>query len=267
MSLILEALRKLDREKQTPERGLVVTGASDWARPEQRRGARLALVLVAGLALGAGAWLWRGRTPHAPATPAGDAAPAGHAPGGAPEPDSLLLTRRLPADASMPAGSGTTSAAPAAGGTAGDATLGGEAGLRAPRVPTGTAHDDARRGSPTPVASQPSGVALAETPGSGDAQPATRGDDTGTSGRPESAAADPARGPAATPAPAVADQPAAPGDEVVLQAVTERDGQPLAIVNGRLVREGDSFDGIRILRIHPSEIEVEVRGRRRTIGF
>ena len=45
MSLILEALRKLDRDKAAPERGLVVTGASTWARPEER-GARFAWALV-----------------------------------------------------------------------------------------------------------------------------------------------------------------------------------------------------------------------------
>ncbi len=38
-------------------------------------------------------------------------------------------------------------------------------------------------------------------------------------------------------------------------------------MNDRLVREGDSFDGIRILKIGDAEVEVEVAGQRRTLRF
>ena len=48
--------------------------------------------------------------------------------------------------------------------------------------------------------------------------------------------------------------------ELRLNAISERDGQPVAIVNDRLVREGDSFDGVRVLRIGEAEVEVEVGG-------
>ena len=41
----------------------------------------------------------------------------------------------------------------------------------------------------------------------------------------------------------------------------------MAIVNDRLVREGDSFDGIRILRIGATEVEVEVHGQKRVLTF
>jgi hypothetical protein len=56
-------------------------------------------------------------------------------------------------------------------------------------------------------------------------------------------------------------------DELVLQAISERDGSPVALVNDRLVREGDSFDGVTVVRIGASEVEVEVRGRRRVLRF
>ena len=41
----------------------------------------------------------------------------------------------------------------------------------------------------------------------------------------------------------------------------------MAILNERLVREGDVFDGIRVIRIGETEVEVEVGGKRRVIRF
>jgi hypothetical protein len=70
----------------------------------------------------------------------------------------------------------------------------------------------------------------------------------------------PAARPAAAPAPA-ADEP------LELQAISERDGKPVAVLSGRVVGEGDSFDQVRVLRIGPSEVEVEVRGQRRLLKF
>ena len=35
----------------------------------------------------------------------------------------------------------------------------------------------------------------------------------------------------------------------------------------RLVFEGDSFDGIKVLRIGEAEVEVEIRGQRRVLRF
>jgi len=63
------------------------------------------------------------------------------------------------------------------------------------------------------------------------------------------------------------DQPAGAPPELRLNAISVRDGHPVAIVNDRLVREGDSFDGIRILKIGDAEVEVEVAGQRRTLRF
>src|SRR5439155_793101 len=56
-----------------------------------------------------------------------------------------------------------------------------------------------------------------------------------------------------------------PAPALVLQAITERDGQPIAIVNDHLVRVGDEVDGIRVLAIRVDEVEVEFHGRRTTL--
>jgi len=52
-----------------------------------------------------------------------------------------------------------------------------------------------------------------------------------------------------------------------LQAVTQQDGQPVAIVNGQLVHVGDMVEGARVLRIDADSVEVEKDGRRFVIGF
>jgi hypothetical protein len=54
---------------------------------------------------------------------------------------------------------------------------------------------------------------------------------------------------------------------LVLEAIGERDGRPVAMLDGRLVFEGDSFDGVRVLRIGATEVELEIDGERRVIGF
>jgi hypothetical protein len=69
---------------------------------------------------------------------------------------------------------------------------------------------------------------------------------------------------APSPAPP-ADEEAAP--ELRLNAISTQDGRPVAILNDRLVREGDAFDGIRVLRIGEAEVEVEVNGRRVVVRF
>ena len=57
------------------------------------------------------------------------------------------------------------------------------------------------------------------------------------------------------------------GPRFQLTAISARDGEPIALLNDRLVREGDRFDGVRVLRIGTTEVEIEVDGERRTIGF
>jgi hypothetical protein len=39
------------------------------------------------------------------------------------------------------------------------------------------------------------------------------------------------------------------------------------MINDRLVFEGDSFEGVRVLRIGDAEVEVEVHGQRRVLRF
>jgi hypothetical protein len=61
-------------------------------------------------------------------------------------------------------------------------------------------------------------------------------------------------------------QPLAP-PELRLNAISRQNDTPVAVLNDRLVREGDAFDGIRVIRIGETEVEVEVRGQRRILRF
>src|SRR5687768_12455336 len=72
---------------------------------------------------------------------------------------------------------------------------------------------------------------------------------------------------AGTPAPTRAPVNNPPAPALVLHAISEQDGVPIAVINERVVREGQSFDGVRILRIGPAEVEVEIAGARRILRF
>ncbi len=184
MSLVLEALKKLDREKGRDERGFVVMAAAPWPTRAARRwpawaalGVATAGAIVAVMAL---------RTSSAPPS--------------------------LPAPPPTPA-----VAAPA---------------LPAPAL--------VRREPPTPVP-RPEPARVAPKPAV-DTPPLA------------AAVVPPAR--TATPD---------PGPR--LQAISERDGQPIAIINDHLVRVGDEVDGIRVLAIRIDEVDIEVGGRRTTLRF
>jgi hypothetical protein len=41
----------------------------------------------------------------------------------------------------------------------------------------------------------------------------------------------------------------------------------VALINDRLVFEGDGFDDVKVLRIGETEVEVEVRGVKRILRF
>jgi hypothetical protein len=195
VSLILEALKKLDREKQAPERGLLVVGPAAWP---SRRGGRAtaamsavvgAVLAVAGMA--AVLWLYGRRSPPAQVSSSTQAS--------------------LPAPPAAP--------------------------VMAP---------------PTPTAERPT-VAAGRAPA-----------------RPPAPAATPARGAAAAvPEPQGVKAPKASpaADRFQLQAISARDGHPVAVLNDRLVREGDVFDGVRVVRIGADEVEIEVAGRRRLVKF
>jgi hypothetical protein len=179
VSLILEALKKLDREKQAPERGFVVVASQPWVTSTRNRGRALALVFL-GVVTVAGAFLLARPRP-------------------APTADRTSPTTLAAAAAAPPATPPTTLGAPA----------------------------PARPSRPIPVRT------LATPP-------------------PQ----------AASPRARAASPPA-----LVLQAISERDGKPIALVSDRLVREGDEFDGVRVLRIGDAEVEIEWRGHRSSIRF
>jgi hypothetical protein len=188
VSLILEALRKLERDKDAPERGFVVMTHLPWARGGNRSrlvgiGALALAIAVAALAVA----LWRGR----PARP--DGLEAGATPTVAP--------LAAPPSAAPPRPSFEAKA------------LALESRRHVPASPVG--------------ASAPVAPIAATTPRSSASSLA----------------------------------------ELRLNAISRQDDRPVAILNDRLVREGDVFDGIHVIRIGETEVEVELRGHRRVLTF
>lgn len=203
MSLILEALRKLEREKQAPDRGFLVMAHTPWGA-----GRRWSILAFAGLllavavaaSLATAIVLRRGLTPVAPPTGAASPQPAG---GSVPAPVGAQGPRAATAPSTP-----------------------------SPAAPVPQAKQD-------PVAPSPQAT-------------------------PQAAASVPP----AVPARAPSQHPAAPPlPELRLMAISQQDGRPVAILNDRLVREGDSFDGVRIVRIGDTEVEVEVHGQKRVLTF
>jgi hypothetical protein len=192
MSLILEALRKREREKQVPERGFLVMAPAPWAA-SRKRGVWMSLVGGAmAFALGVAFMAWRAPRPAVEAPPAAPTAPR---PELAPTPVGTLL----------PARTSEAQAAP---------------------VPR------AEPGPPEP------------------ALPVTHREAEGLPTRTAAIA------PAPTPAP-----------RFVLQAISERDGLPVALISDRLMRVGDEWEGARVLRIGDAEVEIEVAGKHVTLHF
>jgi hypothetical protein len=186
VSLILEALRKLERDKDAPERGFVVMTHVPWARGGGP--SRLAGIGALALAVAIGALtvaLWGGRA----SKPSGPEAQA----------------------VSTPRPSGSPAVASPASPPAFEAKA--------------LAIESLRRAAP--ASANPSVAVVPAAP---------------------------------KPAPATA-------AELKLNAISQQDGKPVAILNDRLVREGDVFDGVRVIRIGETEVEVEVRGQRRVLTF
>lgn len=66
-----------------------------------------------------------------------------------------------------------------------------------------------------------------------------------------------------TPGPAISVRP-----PLILQAISERDSRPIAVINDQLVREGDLFEGARILRIGAESVDVRLEnGKAATVRF
>ncbi|MCM2256538.1 MAG: hypothetical protein NDJ94_12800 [Vicinamibacteria bacterium] len=225
MSLILEALRKLEREKQAADRpGFVVLPAASWGEGRSRAGLLFGLVLLCAVftALGIGLYMGALRTarvreqvaqptpaaPQAPIDPlpAPSAAPATPGPATAATP-----TRPVPPYVEQP-----TTAAPAVA-------------------------------APTSPAVSPTTSAVVEPELVADA----------AEGEPLAA-------------PVTAATPAAPrrtGPSLVLTAIGARDGRAVAVIDDRLVHEGDEYDGWRVIAIGTDSVLVQYRGERRTLRF
>jgi hypothetical protein len=77
------------------------------------------------------------------------------------------------------------------------------------------------------------------------------------------------RSPSPAPAPQGIAEPVAETDPqaLVLEAIADRNGERVAVLSGRLVREGDVFGATRVLRIGNSEVEIETSGVRRVLRF
>jgi hypothetical protein len=196
VSLIFEALKKLEREKESPDRGVVVVAPGAWGerepRSQSRTAAAIGLVLL-GLGLAAFALRPRARATE-PASAAATPAPAATL---APVPDETPVVGRSSDDVPPPSSR-----------------------LVVPTAPS------------------PHAAAAAQS-----AEPETI---------------------ALTPPP----DPVAPHEpEFRLNAISSREGQPVALLNDRLVREGDMFAGVRVLHIGEDYVEIEVKGERRTIRF
>lgn len=55
---------------------------------------------------------------------------------------------------------------------------------------------------------------------------------------------------------------------LILQAISERDARPIAIINDQLVKEGDQIGRIRVLKIDADSVDVLLEnGRRETVRF
>jgi general secretion pathway protein B len=212
VSLILEALKKLERDRQVEGRtGFLVMASRPWPSGEGH-GLFWASLALAGVGLaamaGAGLWWWSQREP-ASAVQAAAAAPV--------PPAAAPRAPLAAAPALAPAAPAAIQAPPA---------------TRPFAIPMQEPSRGRRRVAPPPEAPATTKVPAAAV-----------------------AAAEPAAEPAPVPS------------AFRLTAISERDGRPMAILNDRLVFEGDSFDGITVQRIGGSEIEIEIQGARRVIHF
>jgi len=194
VSLIMEALKKLERERDTQGSGFLVLAPTPWPATRGRILRVALLALVAGAFAGGSGWaVWQLLARH----------------------DAPAAVAEAPRPATRPAPEGSASPVAAI----------------APPI------WDAGSRPPVPAATRP---------------PAS------TVPRPAAVAPDRA---AAAPA------PAAPEPVFRLEAVSSQDGHPVAVINGQLVREGETVDGARVVHIAADHVELEVQGRRRVIGF
>jgi hypothetical protein len=217
MSLILDALRKLEREKNAHEPGVLVVGSVPWGETSRTRRLVLAsgAALVLALAVVVG-WLLR-PVPKPPAA----------------TPETAVSMSPGPSPVASP--------------TLPPATLPPPVAQQTP-LPSAPPIRLSR-----PTVANPDAASVAKAP-----EPVTEA--------PSEVPAESAAGRLSV-APAAEAAPVAPPGGLRLTAISQRDGRPVALINDRLVFEGDSFEGVRVLRIGETEVEVEVRGERRVLRF
>lgn len=225
MSLILEALRKLEREKQAADRpGFVVLPAASWGEGRSRAGLLFGLVLLFAVftALGIGLYMGALRTARvreqvAQPTPATPLAPIDPLP--------------APSAARATPGLITTST---------------------PALPV------------PPQVEQPATAALVVAPQTAPVGSPT----TSLVAEPELMPDIPEGDPVATPVTAATPAAARPaGPALVLTAIGARDGRAVAVIDDRLVHEGDEYDGWRVITIGTDSVVVLYKGERRTLRF
>ena len=216
MSLILEALKKLDREKQAPDRGLVVVGPSAWPSARDGRPGVGAVAAIAFVLSGIGAVAWHY--------------------GGRP---SAVVPREMAPREVVPREMAPREVAPREMATQPSSAGFAKAPVTAPRPAAGAAAPS-KAVEPRAQAGDQAGTPRATATGTPDPAPAT---------------------------PARTREARSVAAAYQLQAISAQDGHPVAILNDRLVREGDSFDGVKVLRIGADEVEIEVAGRRRVLKF
>lgn len=218
MSLIFEALKKLEREKARQASPIVTAGEAPWAPPSSRvPGWMLIGAAVALLVLGVGLGSWLRVRPATETIPRGEAADALEAP-----PAGL---REAPAHSTA---------------------------LPPPPAAPRPVRPDARRETRSVAAPPRPRPAAATTPPSAATTPRSV-----------------AKAPAAEPIETRPDPAAVGGTsgEPRLQAISERNGKSIALINDRVLFEGETAGDVRVIRIGPSEVEVEWKGRRRTLTF
>jgi hypothetical protein len=228
VSFILDALKKLEREKDEREPGVVLVGPVPWGeRDPRRRGAGLAVAgAVLAVVLG-GTFLWLRSGSESPAPRTGGEGTAG---------PSATVTPG-------PTGPGISEANPTAPARARD-------GAKPEAPPPPAVREPAPVDAVTPT-SATEGMASAQRPPS----PLVPGDPL------------PPETPATSEPRDEPTKPAAVAPEFRLTAISSRDGHPIALLNDRLVREGDRFGDITILEIGETSVEIEVNGKRQTVGF
>jgi type IV secretory pathway VirB10-like protein len=199
VSLILDALKKLERNKEAREPNVLVVGSVPWGTAARSRRPLAAAAIAVGLVALVALAFWLRHRPAAPATAA---------------PSPAAFSPAPPATGATPAAPARPKVAPGA-----DALTAPE-----PRLPS----------LPPATPDAPKDRAAEDARAAGEA--AARRSPPGT-------------------------------EELRLNAISQRDGRPVALINDRLLFEGDGFDGVRVLHIGESEVEVEVRGVKRVLRF